>query len=106
MENSWRNMARPLRVLIADDEPWARRRLLSLLGSNPDCAVVADCEAGDATRRAIVDCAPDVAFLDVQLGDMSAIDVIESLSPEKWPLIVFVTAYDQYAIHAFEMGAV
>lgn len=95
-----------LRALIIDDEPLARRRLRALLKSEPGLAVVGECEDGasaiDAARRL----APDVLFLDVQMPGLDGFDVLEALGPSLGAAVIFVTAYDEYALRAFEVHAV
>ena len=93
------------RVLIVDDEPLARERLRMLLANDPTVAVVG--EAGDAgsAADAIRALAPDLVFLDVQLPAATGFDVIESIGADKMPFVVFVTAYDRYALKAFDVHA-
>jgi two-component system LytT family response regulator len=94
-----------LRALIVDDEPVARRRLRTLLQAER-VDILAECadgaEAIDAIRRR----RPDVVFLDVQMPGLDGFDVVEGLDADEQPAIVFVTAYDQYAVRAFEVHAV
>jgi two-component system LytT family response regulator len=95
-----------IRALIVDDEPWARKRLATLLAGEADVEVVGECATGeDAVERTLC-LRPDVMFLDVQMPEMDGFEVLEALPPERRPCIVFVTAYDQYAIKAFEADAV
>ena len=96
----------PIRALIVDDEPLARERLHELLDEDPDVTVVGDAEDGPEAAEAIRTQAPDLVFLDVQMPGMSGIDVIEEIGPDQMPVTVFVTAYDQYAIKAFDLAAV
>lgn len=95
-----------IRVLIVDDEPLARERLRELLEERSDVAVVGEAEDGPDAATAIREEAPDLVFLDVQMPGMSGIDVIEEIGREEMPVTVFVTAYDQYAIKAFDLAAV
>jgi two-component system LytT family response regulator len=94
-----------VRILIADDEPMARRRLERLLESEPEAELVAACgtgtEAVDAVRRH----APDVLFLDVQMPGLDGFGVLEALGEAIPPAVVFVTAFDAYAVQAFEANA-
>ena len=95
-----------IRTLIVDDEPLARERLHELLDEAPSVTVVGDAEDGPEAVNAIRELAPDLVFLDVQMPGISGIDVIEEIGPEAMPVTVFVTAYDQYAIKAFDLAAV
>jgi len=102
-----------IRALIVDDELWARKRLSSLFRSEPDCDVVGECADGAAAVDAMMATAPDVVCLDVQMPDMSGFDVLDAVlarreqdSPDaEWPVVIFVTAYDRYAVAAFERDA-
>jgi two-component system LytT family response regulator len=96
----------PLRILVVDDEPLARERLHELLHETPGVTVVGDAEDGPEAVDAIRDTDPDLVFLDVQMPGMSGIDVIEEVGQAEMPVTVFVTAYDQYAIKAFDLAAV
>lgn len=94
-----------LRTLVADDEPLAREWLRNLLSLEPDVEVVG--EVGDGFRAvvAIQDLKPDVVFLDVQMPGLDGFGVLEMLGPREVPALVFVTAYDQYALRAFDVHA-
>jgi len=94
-----------IRVLIADDEPLARERLASLLSSESDVELVAQARDGEEAVTAIHDHSPDLVFLDVQMPQMSGFDVIEAVGTDKMPLVIFVTAYDQHALKAFQVRA-
>lgn len=98
--------ASPIRALIVDDEPLARERLHELLDDTPSVTVVGDAEDGPEAVEAIREQAPNLVFLDVQMPGMSGIDAIEEIGAEAMPTTVFVTAYDQYAIKAFDLAAV
>jgi two-component system, LytTR family, response regulator len=95
-----------LRALVVDDEPVARRRLKTLLQSEADVTVIGECEDGAAAVDAIQRLRPDVVFLDVQMPGLDGFDVVEALGTGVHPAIVFVTAYDRYAVRAFEVHAV
>ena len=95
-----------VRVVVADDEALARRRIARLLAEREDVEVVAECAGGQAAVEAINRLAPDVVLLDVQMPDLNGFDVIAQLDLDRLPAIVFVTAYDQYALRAFEAAAV
>ena len=95
-----------LTVVLADDEKLARRRLARLLEETGEAKVVAECTGGrDAVTRTI-EHQPDVLFLDVQMPDLDGFGVLQELQGEASPAIVFVTAFDQYAVRAFEVHAV
>jgi two-component system LytT family response regulator len=96
-----------LRVAIVDDEPFARERLRRLLDSAGDVEVVAICRDGDAAVEAIVATRPALVFLDVQMAGRDGFGVVASLlgQLDTMPLIVFVTAYDEHAVRAFEAQA-
>jgi two-component system, LytTR family, response regulator len=94
-----------IRVLIVDDEPLARRGIRQLLAREPDMVVVGECRDGRATLVALERLAPDVVFLDVQMPELDAFGVIGEYGPERMPVIVFVTAYDAFAVQAFEAQA-
>ncbi len=95
-----------IRALIADDEAAARSRLRKLLAAHPSIVVEADAHDGVETLEAFRRYRPDVVFLDVQMPGLNGFEVIRALEPEALPLIVFVTAYDEYALAAFEANAV
>ena len=95
----------PLRVLIVDDEPLARRRVSLFLAPEPDVEVVGECGDGEEAVRAIDALAPDVVFLDVQMPEMDGFEVLAALPPGREPTVVFVTAYDEFALRAFNANA-
>lgn len=94
-----------LRALIVDDEPVARHRLKRLLNKHPDVAVIAECEDGQGAVTAIQKNELDVVFLDVQMPAMSGFDVVRAVGPERMPSVIFVTAFDAFALQAFEAQA-
>jgi len=96
----------PISALIADDEESARSRLRRLLAPYPFDLIEGDAQDGLAALEAIQKHRPQVVFLDVQMPGLGGFEVVEALSREAMPLIVFVTAYDQYALAAFEANAV
>src|SRR4051794_1717549 len=95
-----------MRVVVVDDEPPGRLALRQQLARLPDAEIVAECADGPSAVEAIVKHAPDVLFLDVQLGAISGLDVLERVGTDAVPAIVFVTAYDRYAVRAFKAHAV
>jgi two-component system LytT family response regulator len=92
-------------VLVADDEPAARRGVRQLLSAFPEFAVAAECRNGREVLAALDLVSPDVLFLDVQMPELGGFDVIRQRTPERMPVVVFLTAYDQYAIRAFDAEA-
>src|SRR5579859_2702776 len=94
-----------LRVLVVDDEAWARRNVTVLLEGDPDIASITECDSGVAAIEEIRKTKPDLLFLDVQMPECDGFDVIELLGSAVPPAIIFVTAYDEYALRAFEAGA-
>ena len=93
-------------VLIVDDEPIARRHIRRLLQRVADIRVVGECGNGRDAIRAIEEKRPRIVFLDVQMPGLDAFQVLEQLDARRLPLIIFTTAYDQYAVRAFEVHAV
>jgi two-component system, LytTR family, response regulator len=94
-----------IRSLIVDDEPPARDLIMTLLRAEPDVQIVGECANGRAAMEALEDLRPDLMFLDVQMPGLNGFEVLAECPPERWPLIVFVTAYDKYAVRAFEVHA-
>lgn len=94
-----------IRVLLVDDEPAARRGLRRLLASLPDLDVVGECEDGEAAVAAIPELGPDLVFLDIQMPGLDGFGVIDAIGVARMPAVVFVTAYDEFAIRAFEVNA-
>jgi two-component system, LytTR family, response regulator len=94
-----------IRALIADDEPPARRKLRELLGREPDFEVVGEAADGVEAVAAIRRISPDVVFLDIQMPRLDGFGVIAELGAEAMPLVVFVTAFDEHAVRAFEVEA-
>jgi two-component system LytT family response regulator len=91
---------------VVDDEPLGRQRLLDLLADEADVEIVGTAADGAAAVIAIRESRPDVVFLDVQMPRMSGLDVVQAIGPAAMPLTVFVTAYDQYALNAFDSAAI
>lgn len=92
-----------IRVLIIDDERAARNEIKRLLGDYPDFEIVGEAANADDALKAIGEHAPDLLFLDIQMPEKSGFDLLESL--EQAPSVIFTTAYDQYAVKAFEVNA-
>jgi two-component system LytT family response regulator len=95
-----------IRTVIVDDEPPARRRILSLLGHDPSFELVGECPDGDSAIKLIVESKPALVFLDVQMPGVDGFSVLEAVAPVHLPAVIFVTAYDQYAIKAFDCDAI
>ena len=94
-----------IRTCIVDDEPLARERIRSLLDGEPDIEVVAECGDGQEAVATIRSQRPDLLFLDVQMPVLDGFGVLQALDGDVPPAVVFVTAYDQYALQAFEVSA-
>ncbi|MDP5209303.1 LytTR family DNA-binding domain-containing protein [Microbulbifer sp. 2205BS26-8] len=95
-----------LTVALVDDEPLALRLLKSMLEEFKDLEIVACCRNGREVLQAVFDCAPDLLILDVQMPGMNGFEVVRRLQGDTMPLIVFTTAYDRYALKAFDVHAV
>jgi two-component system, LytTR family, response regulator len=98
-------LAAPIRVLVVDDEPLARRNVTVLLRGDTDIESVSECGSGVEAIEIIRRWQPHLVFLDVQMPECGGFDVLELLGVELPPAIIFVTAYDEYALRAFEVGA-
>jgi two-component system LytT family response regulator len=96
---------REIRALIVDDEPLARRGIRQLLARESDVVVVGECRDGKAALDALETLAPDLVFLDVQMPERDAFGVIRERGVDRMPIVVFVTAYDAFAVKAFEAQA-
>lgn len=99
-------MITPLRIIIVDDESLARRGLKLRLELHDNAEVVAECANGQEALTAIASTSPDLVFLDIEMPGMSGFDVVAKLQSDTLPMIVFVTAYDEYAVQAFGVHAV
>ena len=94
-----------IRALIVDDEPAARDAIRSLLAGDTDIHIVGECADGRTALRAIASTSPDLLFLDVQMPEMDGFTMLRQVEPERLPVVVFVTAFDQYALRAFDVHA-
>ncbi|HMX30519.1 MAG TPA: response regulator, partial [Blastocatellia bacterium] len=94
-----------IRTLIIDDEELARSRMRRLLAAFEDLEIAGEAENGAAAIALIEAARPDLLFLDVQMPDLDGFEVLKLIEAEPLPLVVFVTAYDQYAVNAFEVSA-
>jgi two-component system, LytTR family, response regulator len=97
--------AAPIRALVVDDEPLARRNVTVLLRGDPDIGSIEECGSGVEAIEIIRRWKPDLVFLDVQMPECGGFDVLEMLGAELPHAVIFVTAYDEYALRAFEAGA-
>jgi len=95
-----------IRALIADDEPVARDGIRILLEDHPEIEVVGECADGREVAHAIQQLQPDLVFLDIQMPEMDGFSVIAEVGPEEMPVVIFVTAYDEYALRAFDVAAI
>jgi two-component system LytT family response regulator len=91
--------------MVIDDEPVARTRVLSLLREEADIEVVGECGDGAEAVARIESMSPDLLFLDVQMPELDGFELLRALEPAQMPAVVFVTAYDEYALRAFEVHA-
>lgn len=96
--------SRRIKVLIVDDEPPGRQKIREMVQEEPDVDVIGECTNGIEAVQAIRKQRPDLVFLDVQMPELDGFGVVESLGPAM-PTVIFVTAYDQYALQAFEVHA-
>jgi two-component system, LytTR family, response regulator len=95
----------PIRTIIADDEQLARTKLRILLQPETEVKIVAECGDYEETVRAVQTCKPDLLLLDVQMPGADGFHVLRSIPPEQMPAVIFTTAYDQYALQAFDANA-
>jgi two-component system LytT family response regulator len=95
-----------IRVLIVDDEPIARRGVRHQLQGEADIEVIGECGDGAAAIDAITELAPDLVFLDIQMPEVGGFDVVEAIGVARMPAVIFVTAYDEHALRAFDVHAV
>jgi two-component system, LytTR family, response regulator len=95
-----------LKAAIVDDEELARGYIRELLRPHPEIEVVADCANGFEAVKAIGETSPDLLFLDVQMPKLDGFEVLELIDPARLPVVIFITAYDQYAMRAFDAHAV
>ncbi len=98
-------MNRKIRALVVDDESLAREALVVMLGGDPEMEVIGECRNGKEAVTAIREQLPDIVFLDIQMPEMDGFQVIEEVGAKRMPVTVFVTAYDKYALRAFEAHA-
>jgi two-component system LytT family response regulator len=94
-----------IRTLIVDDEPLGRERIRTLLADDPEIEVTGECPDGRRAIATIERFRPDLVFLDVQMPEVDGFAVLDAIAGERMPVIIFVTAYDRYAVQAFEVHA-
>lgn len=94
-----------MRALIVDDEPLARRGVVLRLRKSKDVEVIGECADGESAVKKILELSPDVVFLDVQMPGMNGFEVLRALPSGNLPAVVFLTAYEQHAVRAFEVHA-
>ena len=94
-----------IRTLIVDDEPLARKRIRSLLAADPEIEVAGECGDGASAVTRLLEARPDLVFLDVQMPELDGFEVLRAVAGEHAPVVVFVTAFDRYAVKAFETHA-
>src|SRR6187549_2523567 len=94
-----------IRAAIVDDEPLARRRIRNLLTEAPDVEVIAECANGKDAIESIEESPPDLLFLDIQMPEIDGFDVLQAIGVGHVPVVIFVSAYDQFALRAFEAHA-
>jgi two-component system LytT family response regulator len=96
---------RTIKTLVVDDEPLARERVMSLLQGESDIEVLGECRDGQEAIAAIQQLSPDLVFLDVQMPGANGFEVLSAVGADRMPMVIFVTAYDQHALKAFEVRA-
>jgi len=94
-----------IRALIVDDEPLARKRIRRLLAAEPDISVTGECGTGREAIDAILKNSPELLFLDIQMPGVGGFEVLQSIPEKQMPAVIFITAYDQHALRAFEVHA-
>ena len=99
-------MSARTRVLIVDDEPLARGHIRRLLANDPDVVVIGECSDGSHAVAAIAELAPDLVLLDIQMPEMSGFEVVSAVGAASMPSVIFVTAFDEFALKAFDVNAI
>ena len=94
-----------IKSLIIDDEPLARQRLKNLINDVPEIDLIGECSSGKEAIQSIEELKPGIVFLDIQMKDMTGFDVLKKLDSKNRPLVIFVTAYNEYALKAFDFFA-
>lgn len=99
-------MTQRIRTLIVDDEPLALRLMRAILEKIPEVEIVGECKNGREALKGVTELSPDLLFLDIQMPGISGLEVIKRIQGDVMPLVVFSTAYEQYALDAFDSNAV
>ena len=94
-----------IRTIIADDEGLARKKLRILLSADSSVDLIAECQDGKQTVAAVIEHKPDLLFLDIQMPDFDGFKVLDQIPADRMPIVIFTTAFDQYAIRAFDAHA-
>jgi two-component system LytT family response regulator len=94
-----------IRALVIDDEPLARDMIREMLESHPEAEIIGECAGGREAVETIKTLSPDLIFLDIQMPELGGFEILESFKDSPAPYVIFVTAYDQYAVRAFEVHA-
>ena len=97
--------ATSIRALVIDDEPLAREMIREMLEGDPEAEIIGECASGREAVETIKALSPDLIFLDIQMPELGGFEVLESFKSDGMPYIIFATAYDQYAVRAFEVHA-
>ncbi len=92
-----------IKVLVIDDEELARRRIVELLSDFSEIQMVGECESGQEAIDQVLEKQPDLIYLDIKLPDMTGFDVLEAIPKDLMPMVIFVSAFDEYAIKAFDV---
>jgi two-component system LytT family response regulator len=95
----------PMRVLVVDDEPLARDKIRGMVSDDPEVRIVGECANGAEAIEAIQNLKPDLVLLDVQMPEVGGFAVLDALKDQQLPPVIFITAYDHYAVRAFEVHA-
>lgn len=95
-----------VRAVIVDDEPLPRERIATLFAGHPEVEIVAECADGAEAVRVIAELKPDLIFLDIQMPGLDGFEVLEAVDNERLPAVIFVTAFEEYAVRAFEVSAI
>lgn len=104
--NTKQQTLKPFRVIVVDDEPLARRLIIASLAEYSEFEVIAECGNGRQAVDAVNELSPDLMFLDIQMPGLGGFDVIRSVGPDNMPAVIFVTAFDAFAIDAFDANAI
>jgi two-component system LytT family response regulator len=95
-----------LRILLVDDEPLARNLLRSIVSKIDNVEIVGECTNGREAIDSVMSLSPDLIFLDIQMPNINGFEVVKALQSDAMPMVIFATAYNQYAIDAFDVHAV